>query len=102
MPMDWVIGTNSLSADLLRPDINIFIDVAPETGMKRLSDGRSSTELYETFENLKNVRDKYFEAFEQLKSHENIFITDGNRAPEIIAAEIRNEVSRVGSRMKKQ
>ena len=95
MPMDWVIEANSLSADLLRPDLNIYIDIAPEISMKRLSNGRSSMELYETGENLRNVRNKYLEAIEQLKFKENIFITDGNRSPELIAADIWNEISQI-------
>ena len=93
MPLDWVIEANSLSADLLRPDLNIYIDILPDISMKRITNGRSSTELYETKENLKNVRDKYLEAFEQLKFKENIFITDGNRSAELIASDIWNEVS---------
>ena len=93
MPLDWVIEANSLSAGLLRPDLNIYIDILPDISMKRITNGRSSTELYETKENLKNVRDKYLEAFEQLKFKENIFITDGNRSAELIASDIWNEVS---------
>lgn len=95
MSLDWVIKANSLSADLLRPDLNIYIDIAPEICMKRLSNGRSSMELYETIENLRNVRNKYIEAFEQLKFKENIFITNGNRLPEIIAEDIWNEISHI-------
>src|SRR6185295_4290086 len=84
MPMDWVIEANSLSADLLRPDLNIYIDISPEISMKRLNNRRSSIELYETIENLRNVRTKYLEAIELLKLKENIFVLDGNRAPHII------------------
>jgi len=91
--VDWVIQANSLSADILRPDVNIFIDVDPELSMKRVSHSRPAAELYETVENQKQVRDKFFEAFEKLKDQERIFITDGNRAPEIIAKEIWNVVS---------
>ena len=91
MPMDWVIEANSLSADLLRPDLNIYIDISPEIGMNRLNKGRNSMELYETIENLIKVRSKYLEALEQLKLKEKIFITDGNRSPEIIAVDIWNE-----------
>ncbi len=93
MPMDWVIEANSLSAGLLRPDVNIYIDIQPEISMKRLQEGRSSTELYETLENLTNVKNRYLEAFEKLKSLEKIFITTGDRAPEVIAADIWNEIS---------
>ena len=87
--MDWVIEANSQAALLLRPDINIFIDVAPEVSMARLNAGRSSLELFETMENLTKVRQKYFEAMDLLKSVEKFFITDGNRAAEDIAADIR-------------
>jgi dTMP kinase len=95
MSMDWVIEANSLSTALLRPDLNIYIDISPDIGMNRLNNGRSSIELYETKENLTKVRSKYLEAIELLKSRERIFITDGNRSPEEIAAEIWNEVSTI-------
>jgi dTMP kinase len=95
MPMDWVIQANSLSAGLLRPDVNIYIDISPEVSMERLKKGRSSLELYETLENLTNVKNLFFEAFDLLKSKEKIFITDGNRAPELIAEDVWKEVARL-------
>ena len=93
MNMDWVIQANSMSAEILRPDINIFIDVAPEESMQRLHSNRDTIELFETLENLKEVRAKYFEAFEKLKSEENIVIVDGNQSIEFIAKDIWNEVA---------
>src|SRR6185369_5185164 len=66
LDMSWVIEANSLSADILRPDLNVFIDVSPETSMNRVNRSRQSTELYETLDNLSNVRKKFFEAFEKL------------------------------------
>ncbi len=95
MDLDWVIQANSLSADLLRPDLNIFIDISPEVSMKRINDGRNSVELYETLDNLKIVREKYTEAFDLLKLKEKIYITEGNRLPEIIAADIWNVISKM-------
>lgn len=95
MSLDWVIGSNSLSAGLLRPDINVFIDISPDVSMRRLQTGRSSMELYETLDNLKKVRKTYFEAFEKLKLEENIFITDGNRPPDAVALEIWQKVSEI-------
>jgi dTMP kinase len=92
MNMDWVIDINSLTADLLRPDLTIFIDVPVDICSKRLSRGRSSAELYEDEENLNNVRKKYFEAFDKLKGQEKIFITDGNRPTDMIARDIWEEV----------
>jgi dTMP kinase len=95
MPMNWVIEANSLSAGLLRPQLNIYIDITPEIAMERLSKGRTSKELFETMENLIVVRKKYFEAIELLRPVERIFLTDGNRPAEEIAAGIWAEISRL-------
>lgn len=92
MPMDWVIHANSLSAGLLRPDLTIFIDVPPEVCMQRLSEGRDMIQLYESLENLHNVRSKYFEAFDKLKNEEKIFIVDGNRSLDDISNDVWNNV----------
>ncbi len=100
MPLDWVIEANSLSAGLLRPDLNIYIDIFPEISMQRITDSRSSLELYETIENLQTVREKYFEAMGRLKVEEHIFITDGNRLPETIAADIWKEIAQLSARIK--
>jgi dTMP kinase len=93
VPLDWVISANSLSTDLLRPDLHIFIDVTPETGMHRLNSTRGTIELFETPENLKLVRNKYFEVIELLKEEENIFIADGNRDPLMVASDIWHAVA---------
>ncbi len=88
MDMDWVIEANRLSAELLRPDLNIYIDIAPEVSIERLNKGRDNIELYETLDNLKSVSDKYREAFAKLEGVENIFTTNGNRSSEEIAIDI--------------
>lgn len=95
MPLNWVIEANSLSADLLRPDLNVFIDITPELSTERITAGRNSIELYENIENLKNVREKYFESFELLRPKENIFITKGNRKEDEIAKDIWDAVSQI-------
>jgi dTMP kinase len=94
MSLDWVIEANAMSASLLRPDLNVYIDISPETSMKRLSMGRTSMELFETIENLTLVRSKYAEVFKKLKSKEKIFITNGDRSPEFVAADIWKEISK--------
>jgi dTMP kinase len=98
MDINWVITANSLSADLLRPDLNIYIDITPEESMKRLNKGRDSIELYESIENLRQVKEKYFEAFEILREKENVSVVNGNRPENEVAHDIWNEVSKlVGS-----
>ncbi|MEI8273165.1 MAG: dTMP kinase [Paludibacter sp.] len=93
MSLDWVIEANKQSADLLRPDLNIFIDIEPDIAIQRINKGRELIELYETKENLTNVRNKFFEAFEKQKELEKIFITDGNRSQDNIACDIWRKVS---------
>jgi len=93
MDMDWVIASNLLSAELLKPDFNIYIDISPELSIERINKGRTSTELYETLENLQNVKNKYTEVIERFKSKEEILIIDGDRQPEMIAHSIWEKIS---------
>jgi dTMP kinase len=93
MDLDWVINANSLSANLRRPDLNIYIDISPELSIERINKGRNTIELYETLENLQNVRDKYFEAMKLLKADEKVLVTDGNRLPDIISNEIWDKIA---------
>ena len=55
MDMDWVIQANSICADILRPHLTIYIDMDPEVSMQRLAANRQHIEMYETFDNLKQV-----------------------------------------------
>lgn len=91
--MDWVIQANAQSAEILRPDLNIYIDVDPEIAIERIHSGRSTTELYETVRQLHTIRDQYLTAFDKLKSEEHIFQIEGNRAKATIADEIWEAVS---------
>jgi dTMP kinase len=86
--MDWVIQSNAMSASLLRPHVNIFIDVPPEVSMERMSASRESMEMYETLDNLKKVRNKYFEAFERIGNAERVVILNGEDDPKRISESI--------------
>ena len=98
--MDWVIASNSQSAQLLKPDLNIYIDIDPEISMKRINAGRESTELYETLENLQKVRAKYLEVFEKLKNIEKILFIDGNMPTEIISRNIWENTKKIIGKLK--
>lgn len=78
MDMDWVIAANSQSAEILRPDLHVFIDVDPDLSMERMQKSRSSADMYETLDNLKRVRQNFFSAFEKQKE-EKVLIINGNR-----------------------
>jgi len=91
--MDWIIKANSISADILRPDLNIFIDIDPEIGFERINKERSHLELYENLESMKKVRECYFKSFSKLKDEENILIIDGKDKKDNIEELIWNKIS---------
>lgn len=95
MPMEWVIEINKPCAELLRPDLTVYIDVSPQESMNRINKARETVELYETLENLTNVRNKYYEAFDLLISQEHLFITDGNRLPNLISKDIADRILQI-------
>lgn len=90
--MDWVIQSNSLCAELLRPDLNIYIDIKPETSMERIAKGRTSTDLFENLDRITKVRAGYFSAFDRLKDTEEVLIVDGERDPQLVFNEIWENV----------
>lgn len=94
MSMDWVIKANALSADLLRPDLNVFIDVSPELAMERIHASRPDREMYETLDNLRKVRDQYFKAFDLLTDQENVVIIKGDQEIESVHKEVMKMVSK--------
>jgi len=93
--MKWVINANSLNADILRPDVTIFIDVDPDICFERIKLSRSNFEMYEKIDIMKKVRANYFQAFDLLKDLEKIIIIDGNTTMERVEDKIFNEVKKV-------
>lgn len=88
LDMDWVIAANSISADLQRPDITVFLDVPVKKAVERLAKGRFHTELFEHEERLTKVREKYFEAFEKQKDCERVAVIDADADAETIAQRV--------------
>lgn len=86
--MDWVIACNAMCARILRPDMNIFVDVPPEACMQRITANREAPELYETAEILGKVRSNYMAAFERLKEEEHVVVVNGHRTIDEVAADI--------------
>ena len=80
--MDWVIASNKMAANTLKPTVNIFVDVSPEVAMERINLNRDSVEIYETLDNLKAVQTQYLRAFDKLKEEEHIVAVNGDKTPE--------------------
>ena len=94
-PMEWVIGTNSLSAQMMKPDLNLFIDAPVDLCFKRINAAREQSEIYEGIANLTLVREKYFEAFARLRHTEKICILDGSAPAEAVAEAVWQAVRRL-------
>jgi dTMP kinase len=88
MDIYWVIASNKMAAEILKPDVNIFVDVSPEVAMKRINSNRETIEIYETLDNLKAVQAQYLQAFEKLKSTEHIVAVNGDETPEKVSASL--------------
>ncbi len=99
MDIDWVIHANSLNAQILRPDLTIFIDVDPKICFQRIKLSRSSFEMYEKIDIMEQVRANYFKAFDLLKDIEKIVVIDGNIPPEKVEEAILNEIKKLEARL---
>ncbi len=86
--LDWVMKMNLDCPEILTPDVCIFLDVDPDTCMKRIDSSRAFTEIYEKASTLARIRNRFFEVFERLGNKENIKIVDASRSPDDIADEI--------------
>lgn len=91
--LEWVIQANALSAQLLRPDINIYIDVPPRLSLERLSARKIDIEMYETMENLTRVYNQYQIIFDRIRNDEKIVEIDGSRHQDAVHDDIIDVVS---------
>jgi dTMP kinase len=93
MDIDWLVCVNAVSSDILRPDVTVFLDTAPELAMRRLEARAAAFELFESGERLKSVRGKYFEAFEKLRDVENIAVIDANADEDTVAGRVWEQLA---------
>ena len=91
--IDWVININSISAEILRPTLTVFLDIPVETALERIEKERFHTELFENRERLIEVKNKYFEAFEKTKNVENVAIVDADTDADTVEARIWDALS---------
>jgi dTMP kinase len=96
--LDWVIHANSLNAEILRPDVTIFIDVSPDICLERIKLSRTQFEMYEKIDIMKKVRANYFKAFDILKDKEKIAVIDGNRSMQKVEDAVFNEINKLENR----
>ena len=80
---------------MLKPDLNIFIDIDADTAMERITRNRFLQELFEKKSLLEKIRANYLKAFELFKDSEMVLVVDGKKNPKEIAEVIWNEVKRL-------
>lgn len=93
--LDWVIDSNALCAEILRPDLNVYIDIAIDTSLERLNKGRESLELFETRENIEKVRKTYLESFKKQQHKEKVTFVDGEASEEEVSDRIWRAVCEI-------
>ena len=91
--MDWVIHANLLNAEILRPDLTVFIDVEPRICIDRIKKNRSRFDMYEKLDIMEEVRANYYKAFDRLKDEEQIVVVDGNAGMDHVGQAVRKAVS---------
>jgi dTMP kinase len=93
MDLEWVMTLNAVNAQILKPDLTLFIDVAPNTCLERIRAGRTHLDLFEKIDILTRVRDNYFAAFERLKDQETVKVVDGNASEDEVEQAIWYQIS---------
>ena len=92
---DWVMAANCSCPEIRHPDLCIFLDLSPEESMKRITKGRTSTEIYEKAETLATFRARYMDVFEKLSARgEKIEIIDASGTIEQAAEKIAEVISK--------
>ena len=92
LSMDWVISSNSISAEILRPTLTVFLDLPVKKALERIDRERFHKELFEKEERLLKVREKYFEAFSKLRDVENVAVVDADADVDTVADRIWDAV----------
>jgi len=95
LSMDWVIEANQLCADLLRPDLVLFLDIPVEETLRRIADNRDSNDLFETEERLTQVRNNYQEAIKREGLKDNVVVIDATGSIDEVFAAVWERVSKL-------
>lgn len=82
---EWI---EQINKPAIKPDLSIFIDVPPETGLERVNSSGNPDKFEENLELQKKVRNTY----RDLAEEKNIPIIDGTLSKEKVQKKIRKKV----------
>lgn len=91
--VERVIRLNAPVAEILRPDLTIYLDVDVDTAMWRIHARNEQVELFEKRDFLERVSKAYRQAIDMLASTEHVEVIDASRPPEAVHAEIVSRVN---------
>lgn len=92
----WVRALNVDCPDIRHPDLCIFLDLTPKQSMQRISQGRETTEIYESEEILSRVRNSFMRVIEDMSPIDTIKVVDASGSVEEIADNIFRCVEELG------
>ena len=76
--IDWVIRQNLDCPDILRPDVCIFLDLAPEIARARRDERETAQEIFERPEvKTSSIRDTFLSVFDRLDDNVKLINADG-------------------------
>ena len=93
--MEWVIQANALNAQILRPDIILFIDADPDACFERIKKRGGPLEMYEKIDMMNHVRTNYLKAFDRLENDETVVLINGNQSIEKVAQSVWKQVKQL-------
>ena len=94
-PMEWIRNINKYNEELLWPDLTFYLRTDEETALKRITENREQTDLFETRDKLRQIAANYDTAISLLSPQQRagVHIIDAAAPPETIAAAIRDIVA---------
>ena len=90
---EWVKGMNVGCPEIRRPDLCIFLDLAPKDAIARITARGEATEIYEKEETLSLFRDTFHRVLASLA--DRVAIVNAAPAPEVIGAEVLSKVKEI-------
>ncbi len=91
--IEWVLEANTLSTDLLRPDLTIYLDLSPQSALSRLESRRGLRDRFEALERLEQAHADYERAIALLADEDTIVRISAEGDPDDIAQRVRAAVN---------
>ena len=91
----WLKKMNTECPEIRHPDLCIFLDLAPEESMRRISRRNESVEIYENAEMLARVRESFMRVVEDLGQSDNIYVIDASGDIDTVAQSVFDAVKRI-------